>query len=96
MSNPTCVEDKSDLCFQLAVSGDTRYVETDSNRTEAIETPCVVFLILGQFVVGGQACSQRYTAYQITDEKDIQMEAYSVVVIIQPSNVPPGPENTVR
>jgi hypothetical protein len=73
----------TDLTIQLGVAGKAEYVETDIEKTVAITTPCLVFLIFGKFKAGEQMCEKRYLAYHITNEDDIQMEAYSVVVIIQ-------------
>ena len=77
---------------QLGLTGDRRYIETDSQRTEPISSRCVVFLILGKFAVGEQTCSQRYVAYRVTDESFIRMEAYSAVVIFELDSVPADPE----
>ncbi|CAH0014514.1 unnamed protein product [Clonostachys rhizophaga] len=60
-----------------------RYIETpDSDRKESIQTPCVVFLIVGKFDVGQETCDERFKGYTITDESVIKLFAHSAVVIM--------------
>jgi hypothetical protein len=60
-----------------------RYIETlDSDREESIQTPCVVFLILGKFDVGQEMCDESFKGYTITDESVIKLLPHSAVVIM--------------
>ncbi|KAK7422760.1 hypothetical protein QQZ08_009385 [Neonectria magnoliae] len=62
---------------------DGRYIETrDSDRQESIQTPCVVFLILGKFDVGKETCDEMFKGYTITDESAIKLLTHSAVVIM--------------
>ncbi|KAI8691491.1 hypothetical protein NCS56_00142000 [Fusarium sp. Ph1] len=63
--------------------GQAQYVETrDSDRPESIQTPCVVFLIIGKFDVGGETYDDVYKGYTITDESTIKLLAHSAVVVM--------------
>ncbi|OBS14988.1 hypothetical protein FPOA_14016 [Fusarium poae] len=60
-----------------------RYIETRySDQQESIQTPCVVFLIIGKFDVGGETCDEVYKGYTITDESAIKLWTHSAVVIM--------------
>lgn len=60
-----------------------QYIETrDSDRQESIQTPCVVFLIIGKFDVGGETCDDVYKGYTITNESTIELLAHSAIVVM--------------
>ncbi|CRK11306.1 hypothetical protein HYQ45_018428 [Verticillium longisporum] len=62
---------------------EARYVETrDSSQEEAVKTPCVVFLIIGKFEVGGNSCDLAYVGYTVIDETEIKLAHHSAVVIM--------------
>jgi len=67
----------------LDISGNATYEQTiDDTREVALGGKCIVFLIRGSFEVGGCTISRNGLGHPVYDEKGLQLQQHTALVII--------------